>query len=117
MMMNRPPLLDDQCVTTMRRLKLLDRLYPAFIADLPQRLAALRAAITAVDRPEIRQIAHRLRGSAAQLGAAALARALREIEEAAIDEASGLELADAGLEELARATVAALQRELSANSR
>lgn len=112
-------LLDEKCVAVMRRLKLAERLYPAFIAELPEKLAALRSAMEIGDRPAIRLLAHRLRGGAAQLGAAAFARMLREIEEAAIrDEGAKAHMPwDPGLEDLARATVIALQRELASSPR
>lgn len=110
--------LDAGCVATMHQLKLVGRLYPAFIADLPEKLAALRAAVAAADRPTVRQRTHRLRGSAAQLGAAALASALNEIEEAAIvgsDEL--LQAAGSGLDDLVQATIAALLREVERAAR
>jgi HPt (histidine-containing phosphotransfer) domain-containing protein len=123
---DRPPneihdlsaVLDAGCVATMHQLKLVGRLYPAFIADLPEKLAALRAAVAAVDRPAIRQLTHRLRGSAAQLGATGLARALNEIEEAAIvGSGEVVEAAGAGLDDLVRATIAALLREVERAAR
>lgn len=102
----------------MHQLKLVGRLYPAFIADLPEKLAALRAAVAAVDRPAIRQLTHRLRGSAAQLGATGLACALNEIEEAAIVGSGELvEAASAGLDDLVRTTIAALLREVERAAR
>ena len=110
--------LDAGCVATMHQLKLVGRLYPAFIADLPANLAALRAAVAAADSPAVQQLTHRLRGSAAQLGAAGLARALHEIEEAATVESGAIvEAANAGLDDLVRATITALLGELDRASK
>lgn len=110
---DRSPVLDPACVATMHRLNLVERLYPAFTAELPERLAALRAAVAAADRSGVRQLTHRLRGSAAQLGATALARALYVIEEAALDESSEvLEAASLGLDDLVRTTISALLNEV-----
>ncbi len=107
------PVVDATIVATMHKLDLVNRLYPALIAEIAEKVATLRVAIEAVDRATIRHIAHRLRGSSAQLGATALARALYAIEEAACDD-SGETLGSAtvGLDDLVRATVAALLIEL-----
>lgn len=110
--------LDAGCVATMHQLKLVGRLYPAFIADLPDKLAALRAAVAAADRPAIRHLTHRLRGSAAQLGATGLASALNEIEETAIVGSDAvLETAGSGLDDLVQATITALLREVERAAR
>lgn len=59
------------------------RLVEMFATGAPARLAALDAAITAPDLGEVERLAHALRGSAANLGAFAVADALAAIELAA----------------------------------
>ena len=107
------PIVDATIVATMHKLNLVDRLYPTLIAEIAEKVAALRVAIEAVDRAAIRQLTHRLRGGASQLGAVALARALHVIEEAACEgDDEALEAAIVGLDDLVDATVTALRREL-----
>lgn len=106
-------MLDDATVATMRRLRLIEHLYPAFIEVLPGQIAALREALASGDRPAIRHCAHRLRGSSAQMGAVALARVLEEIEGKATRADGAIEVSKGDLEALARMTIAALRRELS----
>ncbi len=112
---NRDPsaVLDPGCVATIHHFDLVGRLYPAFITELTEMLAALRVAVAAVDRPTIRRLTHRFRGSAAQLGAGGLARALHAIEEAASDEGrAALDGVLVGLDDLVQVTIAALLREV-----
>lgn len=106
--------LDDATVATMRRLRLIEHLYPAFIEVLPAQIAALREALGSGDRSAIRHCAHRLRGSSAQMGAVALARVLEEIEGKATRPDGAIEVSLGDLEALARTTIIALQRELNA---
>ncbi len=77
------PILED--AEPMRRLggdkDLLLELRAIFAAEAEGRRSALEAAAT--DRAEIRRIAHRLRGSAAAIGADALAAAAADLERAA----------------------------------
>lgn len=107
--------LDATMVATMHRLDMVSDLYPAFLAGLPEQLAALRTAVVAGDRVKIRLHAHRIRGSAAQLGAAALAAALQDIEHAVAGAEGGpisLPLPDAAIDTIVEATVLAMTREL-----
>jgi len=106
--------LDDATVATMRRLRLIEHLYPAFIEVLPAQIAALREALESGDRLAIRHCAHRLRGSSAQMGAVALARVLEEIEGKATRPDGAIEVSLGDLDALARTTIIALQRELDA---
>lgn len=109
-----PAILDAECVATMHRFDLVRRLYPAFIAELSARLAELRAAVATLDRPVVRRVTHRLRGGAAQIGAAGLSQALSTIEEAASQEGvEALENAMSGLDDLVQATITALLREVA----
>jgi len=101
-----PPLLDAAVVASLRELRLLGRLYPAFMTALPGQLTILRAAIAAADRPTLHQLAHRLRGSSAQLGATALSRAFGALEDAIADD--GPWPSGAELDALAAATTAAM---------
>ena len=54
-----------------------------FQTDTGARLGTIREAITANDRPRVRAQAHSLRGSAAQMGACALADACLVLERSA----------------------------------
>ncbi|HTH45218.1 MAG TPA: response regulator [Oxalicibacterium sp.] len=51
-----------------------------FLADTPQRLAALQAALAAADTAAFAKVAHALCGSSASIGASALAAICRELE-------------------------------------
>lgn len=106
------PLLDASIVASLRALKLLGRLYPAFMTALPGHLADMQAAVAAEDRRAIRRLAHLLRGSSGQLGATALSRAFGALEEAALRD-DGQPLPCAELDALARATTAAMAAEAS----
>jgi HPt (histidine-containing phosphotransfer) domain-containing protein len=53
-----------------------------FLTDVSAQLSALREAVQAHDATSIRQIAHRLRGSALMVGASTLAVICAQIEEA-----------------------------------
>ena len=100
------PLLDASVVASLRELKLLGRLYPAFMTALPGQLASLQAAVAAGDRPTLRLLAHRLRGSSGQLGATALSRAFGALEDAIAED--GPWPSGAELDALAAATTAAM---------
>ena len=110
-----PDVLDATMVATMHRLEMVAHLYPTFLAGLPEQLAALRTALVADDRARIRQHAHRIRGSAAQLGAAALAAVLADIEHAVAGAEDGpiaLPLSDAAIDRIVEVTILAMSREL-----
>ncbi len=91
---------------------LLAELIDLFLADSPESLQAIRAAVARGDAPALAKAAHRLKGSAQHLGAAALADCCARLERAGLDsslidagaaaEALGHELARArsALEEL-----------------
>lgn len=108
-------LLDPKAVGTLRQLGLVSRLFPAYMEVMPGQVEALRAALGARDAPEARRLSHRLRGSSAQLGAAALAQLLGEIEAAAEAREADLARWDASLRELVAGTLAALRLELDAS--
>jgi len=116
--LQEPPLLDAAIVASLRELKLLARLYPAFTRALPGHLAGVQAALAAADREALRQLAHMLRGSASQLGAAALAQAFRALEDASADAHDDAHddpvPTPAELEALVLATTAAMTREAAA---
>ena len=80
-----------------------------FLVDVPIHLSALRAAIAAADRESVRQIAHRLRGSALEMGALRMAPVCATIEQAA--RAGSIEQAAAQADGLDR-EFAAARREL-----
>lgn len=117
---DEPPILDTAMVTTLRRLKLIERLYPAFITALPGQLSRVKAASEAQDLATLAALAHLLRGSSGQLGATALSLAFGAIEDAlAGEDGEDAEhgrppLAHAELEALAQATIAAMAREVAA---
>ena len=102
------PLLDASVVATLRDLMLLGRLYPAFMTALPGQLASLQAAVAAGDRPTLRLLAHRLRGSSGQLGATALSRAFGALEDAIAEDDGRPWPSGAELDALAAATTAAM---------
>ncbi len=62
------------------------RLFEGFLRTNAADLAALRMAVEAHDTAEIARLAHRVRGAAQTLGAVALLRACRELEENALVE-------------------------------
>lgn len=109
--LDAPPLLDPAIVASLRMLKLVGRLYPAFIAALPGHLAGVQRAIAADDRPALRMLVHMLRGSSSQLGATALARAFGVIEEAIVYDDGRPWPSAAELDAVAQATTAAMARE------
>jgi HPt (histidine-containing phosphotransfer) domain-containing protein len=76
-----------------------------FLDDVPIQLAALSAAIAADSADSVRQIAHRLRGSALEIGAVRMAPVCAAIEYAARD--GSLEEAAARAESLDLEFVAA----------
>lgn len=106
------PILDLEMIATLRQYNLLKQLVPVYLSTLPELIAALQRAIAADDRQAIRQRAHHLRSSSVQMGAAALARVLGEIEAMVVTRADGrLAAAGAALDGLMHATVDALNRE------
>ncbi len=56
------------------------RIIELYLEDSPMRLAALRTALAAGDAPGIVSAAHSLKGSSANLGAAALAELCHQLE-------------------------------------
>ena len=54
-----------------------------FLADVPQQLSTLRAALGARDGEAIRQVAHRLKGTASGIGARQMAAVCGAVEAAA----------------------------------
>ena len=60
--------------------ELVNEVLSVFRIDSTERLALLRSALEAGDRQELRSQAHTLKGSAAQVGAVAMAEACQEIE-------------------------------------
>ncbi len=76
-----------------------------FLVDVPIHLSSLAAAIARADADSVWQIAHRLRGSALELGAVRMAPLCAAIEHAA--RAGSLEHASAQAESLEREFAAA----------
>jgi len=62
---------------------LLQRVLSAFLQDTPRQLAALREAVAAGDAGSIRKTAHSLKSSSANVGADALAKLFKELEQLA----------------------------------
>jgi len=60
--------------------KLIVELIDAFHEDTETRLAVMRAAIEAADRPLLRREAHSIKGSAQQIGAQEIAATCEQIE-------------------------------------
>ncbi len=103
---------DPKAVSTLRMLGLVGRLFPAYLQVLPEQVQALRSALADGNQGEARRLAHRLRGSSAQLGAAGLARLLSDVESAAEAGEASLARFGAALDETVAATVVALKQEL-----
>jgi CheY-like chemotaxis protein/HPt (histidine-containing phosphotransfer) domain-containing protein len=80
------PALDQERITMLRELGpedgrgLLPEAAAAFRQDLPARVGALQAAVSDSDGPALAQAAHALEGSAANIGAAAVAGICAELE-------------------------------------
>lgn len=108
---HEPPLLDASIVASLRELKLLGRLYPAFMTALPGHLASLQAAAAAEDRPTLRSLAHLLRGSSGQLGATALSQAFGALEDALLSDDGRPWPSCDELDALVQATTAAMAHE------
>lgn len=62
----------------------LSELVQAFLDSLPLRLSEIEAAVTASEMRQVEFLSHRLKGSASNLGAAALLLAASQLEQAAI---------------------------------
>jgi CheY-like chemotaxis protein len=77
-----------------------DKLTEVFVRDTGRRLLELRSAVSRADAPAVAQLAHAIRGSAANLGAQIVVRICTGIEARA--EAADLESAPAWLDELER---------------
>jgi len=107
--------LDMELVTELREImgEGFAVLVESYERDANQRLAALSAAVAALDRAALRQEAHSLKGSSSNLGAVSVAALCVELEgraeEASVDELNALW---AALETANRVAVQALQREV-----
>ena len=96
-----PPLLDEGVLAGLEEAlgSDLQTLIGFFCSNLPGQIAGLQSALAEGDHDEIRRQAHRLKGSAGNLGALALATLAREIEQQAqqqqaLDAALGERLGD-----------------------
>jgi HPt (histidine-containing phosphotransfer) domain-containing protein len=106
----RSPALDAERLRELDRLgeravALVDRAIDNFVAGLPQVLVDLEDAIGRGDADELRTTAHRLRGSALNLGARRVADVTLEME--LLDEAAGAPRAHGLLHDLGEAAAAA----------
>jgi HPt (histidine-containing phosphotransfer) domain-containing protein len=89
-------------LTTGGSLALFARVLEGFIGDAGQRVAALRRAVEGADAPAVRQVAHALRSSCVNVGAARMAAVAEALER----------LAGAGALAGAAGLVERLEREL-----
>ena len=84
----RPSILDAEQLEQLRELPgsgsgtLLDELIEIVVRDVPPELARLQAAVQKRAGAEVAQLAHRVAGSAASLGAITLRLVLHELEQA-----------------------------------
>jgi len=84
----RPSILDAEQLDQLRELPgsgdgtLLDELIEIVVRDVPPDLARLRVMVQQRAAAEVAQLAHRVAGSAASLGAISLRLVLHEIEQA-----------------------------------
>jgi HPt (histidine-containing phosphotransfer) domain-containing protein len=108
------PRIDDTVLNRLRDSMFQDqfkRLLELFAIDLADRLAALYRAMAPLDRGRIAAEAHKIVGSAADMGAHRLAEAARRIEHTAADAMPETITADiAALLDLAGETQAELDR-------
>jgi HPt (histidine-containing phosphotransfer) domain-containing protein len=121
-----PPILDASRIEALRQLErasgraLVAEVVGSFLERSPHRLAQLRAALAAGDRETAAFVAHSWKGSAAQIGAAALAEVCLQIEAQVKDGASDLTAlaptVDEAERELARVSVALQAVEPTAGS-
>jgi HPt (histidine-containing phosphotransfer) domain-containing protein len=104
------PVLDVDVISRLERLgesvgeDLMGNLAALFLADADHQVAKLREALARRDRSAVRQGAHTLRGSSANLGAARLGRVCDRLETAGLngDLETGAGLLDAVITELGR---------------
>ncbi len=87
---------------------LFQELYQMFDQQASLTLAGLEAAVEAMDYAKVRQLAHRLKGSAGSLGAAGLAQACHTLEQVGKEASCGAETLQAGLTEVSDALRRAL---------
>lgn len=82
------PVLNDAWLLRMQTAKpaFLRQLFGVFLAEEPGRLESLRRAVALGEMPQIRHLAHSLKGAAATMGAERLSEACRAVEFAARDE-------------------------------
>lgn len=107
--------LDMELVTELREImgEGFAVLVESYDRDAEQRLAALSAAVTALDRAALRQAAHSLKGSSSNLGAVSVAALCVELEgQAEGASADELNTLLAALETANRAAVQELQRQI-----
>lgn len=108
-------LFDGEMMATLRRFRVKQRVFSAFRAALPGRLAKIHAALVVRARPELQRAAHELRGAATQAGAVALAHVLADLEfSAGVESDATLDELGCALEGIAHATSAALTAEIDA---
>lgn len=83
--LSSPPLLDLVAALAMvgDDPDLLIQVLDSYLADSPIDLAALAAAAAAANWPQVRELAHKFKGSARYFGAAAVARQCEQLESAA----------------------------------
>jgi HPt (histidine-containing phosphotransfer) domain-containing protein len=108
-------LLDAEIIGRLRAdfaLELRHQLVATFEEQLDARLPDLDAALRCGDMPELRRLLHLLKGSAAMIGARALAAACAERRTEGSEGGPTLDPGLAGMRSLAQQTVAALRAEL-----
>jgi hypothetical protein len=80
------PIIDEQTIATIRELggvradSILNKIIKLYLADSPQYLQQIEAAIAHGDADALRKAAHSLGSSSANLGALAFAQACKQIE-------------------------------------
>lgn len=84
--MAEPLVIDPQAIENLRALnpgdndEFLREITGIFLEDTPQRIAELNQSLTAGDVPKFTRAAHSIKGSAANLGAAALRAVAEKLE-------------------------------------
>jgi two-component system sensor histidine kinase/response regulator len=93
------PVLDPAIVDELRtiargRPEFLDEIVWLFRHDVGSKVDELETAVRRSDRPAVQRIAHRIRGAASQVGAAAVARITARLELAGTPATAGEEIAE-----------------------
>ena len=112
------PVLDPSRLEALRDMgaeagELVERIVSTFIGTAEESLAGVRRAVRAADHAEIARLTHKLRGSAANLGAVQVSALCRDLEEHALEVTTADEdQLLAALERSLKVTIVVLRRQI-----